>query len=158
MAKSPLIVVGVDGSPASVDALRWAARQAELTGSRLEAVRSWQYPTQFDEIFYAETSHWSKSAEASLEDALTEAGIGDDVACDRTVIEGHPAAVLVSRSTNADLLVVGSRGHGGFAGLLLGSVSSAAIARAACPVLVVRHQGTDASSNDQTTSNPSSTA
>ena len=157
MAKSPLIVVGVDGSPASVAALRWAARQAELTGGRLEAVRSWQYPTQFDEIFYAETSHWSKSAETSLSDALAEAGIGDDVACERTVIEGHPAAVLVSRCVNADLLVVGSRGHGGFAGLLLGSVSSAAIARAACPVVVVRHHEIDASSEDPSTENPSTT-
>lgn len=139
MSKNPLIVVGVDGSPASVGALRWAAKQAELTGSKLEAVLTYQYPTQFDEIFYGDTTTWSEPAERRLDEALVKAGIGDDQACDKTVVDGHPAGVLLKRSADAELLVVGSRGRGGFSGLLLGSVSTSVMAHAACPVVVVRH-------------------
>lgn len=133
------IVVGVDGSPASVDALRWAARQAALTGSTLEAIVSWHYPVQYGAEFYSETIDWSAVAQNALDTALAEARRDDSFACRRTVTEGHPAQVLVDASADAELLVVGSRGHGGFAGLLLGSVSEYVIAHAVCPVLVIRH-------------------
>lgn len=139
MSKNPLIVVGVDGSPASIDALRWAAKQAKLTGNRLEAVLTFQYPTQYDEIFYGDTTAWSEPAERRLDEVLVKAGIGDEQACDKTVVNGHPAGVLLERSANAELLVVGSRGRGGFTGLLLGSVSTSVMAHAVCPVVVVRH-------------------
>ncbi len=139
MAKNPLIVVGVDGSPASVDALRWAARQAELTGYHLEAVTTWQFPTELDEIFFDDkSSAYSEPAERRLHEALVEAGI-DEQGCTKSVLKGHSAAVLVERSADAELLVVGSRGHGGFTGLLLGSVSSSVMSHAVCPVVVVRH-------------------
>ena len=139
MTKSTRIVVGVDGSAASVDALRWAARQAELTGSSLDATISWHYPTQYGSGIYLETTDWPGLAQATLTAALTAAGT--DLAADstQTVVEGHPADVLVTASADADLLVVGSRGHGGFAGLLLGSVSEYVIAHAHCPVVVIRH-------------------
>jgi nucleotide-binding universal stress UspA family protein len=137
MTTSSRIVVGVDGSPASVDALRWAARQAELTGSTLEAVTSWHYPTQYGNEYYGETN-WPELSQDILATAVTQAGTGTPLPCTRTVTEGHPAQVLVAASAGADLLVVGSRGHGGFAGMLLGSVSDYVIAHADCPVLVIR--------------------
>lgn len=148
MTTHSLIVVGVDGSPSSVDALRWAAKQASLTGSRIEAVLSWQYPTQMEEIFDAESPAWTEKTKRRLDEILAEAGIGDEQDCTRTVINGHPVAVLVNRSAKADLLVVGSRGRGGFSGLLLGSVSSSVASHASCPVVVVRHHEPDPSQSD----------
>lgn len=146
MPKQPLIVVGVDGSPASLDALRWAAKQAELTGNKIEAVTTWQFPNEFDEIFFDDnTTTWSEPAERRLDESLTEAGIGDNVAVDKTVVNGHPVEVLLERCADAELLVVGSRGRGGFAGLLLGSVSSSVMHHAGCPVVVVRHHDPDPS-------------
>jgi len=137
---SPRIVVGVDGSPASVAALKWGARQAMLTGSSLDATIGWQYPTHYgNELLYVEDFDWAGVARSTLDAAIAEAGTEDTFACGRTVTEGHPAQVLVRASVDADLLVVGTRGHGGFTGLLLGSVGNYVIAHAACPVLVVRH-------------------
>ena len=133
------IVVGVDGSAASVDALRWAARQAELTGGTLEAVIGWTYPLIYGNEFVSESVDWSAYALTALDTALTEALGTDGPSCTRAVTAGHPAPVLVAASAGADLLVVGSRGHGGFAGMLLGSVSEYVIAHADCPVLVIRH-------------------
>jgi nucleotide-binding universal stress UspA family protein len=133
----PLIVVGVDGSPASIDALRWADRQAVLTGASINAVIGWQEPTRYNNVYYGEERDWPAVADETLTAAVTEAGLTVD--CLQTVTEGHPAQVLVAASTNAELLVVGSRGHGGFMGTLLDSVSDHVIAHAGCPVLVVRH-------------------
>lgn len=139
MSHQSLIVVGVDGSPASVEALRWAAKQAELTGNRLEAVTTWQFPNEYDEIFFDDkTAPWSEPAARRLDEAVAEAGI-DEAAIDKTVLNGHPVPVLVERCADAELLVVGSRGRGGFRGLLLGSVSASVMHHAACPVVVVRH-------------------
>jgi nucleotide-binding universal stress UspA family protein len=137
---SPRIVVGVDGSPASVEALRWAAKQAALTGGNLEMVTSWQVPTQYGNDFYGDQFDWAELAQRSLDTATKEAGDGTPVAGTQTVVQGSPAHVLVDASAGAELLVVGTRGHGGFAGLLLGSVSEYVIAHARCPVLVVRQQ------------------
>lgn len=134
------IIVGVDGSAASIDALRWAARQSELTGNSLDALISWQYPTQYGDEFYIENLSWPELAQIALRTAVEEAGAGSETTFTQTVTEGHPAHVLVSASTDADLLVIGSRGHGGFAGMLLGSVSTYVIAHASCPVVVIRHQ------------------
>lgn len=136
---SARIVAGVDGSPASLDALRWAANQARLTGSSLEAVISWQSPTQYGNEFYIENTDWRELAQTTIDTAVKAAETTGTFACTRTVTEGHAAQVLVSASLGADLLVMGSRGHGGFAGMLLGSVSEYVIAHAACPVLVIRH-------------------
>jgi len=140
MTTPPRIVVGVDGSPASVDALRWAAEQTELTGGTLEAITSWEYPTQYgSQLMYAENVNWADLAQTTLATAITDAGSSTLTSCTQTVTQGQPAHVLVDASAGAELLVVGSRGHGGFAGLLLGSVSEYVIAHAACPVVVIRH-------------------
>lgn len=133
------IVVGVDGSEASLDAVRWALRQADLTQSTLEAVTSWDVPSQFAELV-AEKIDWDARAAALLQDSLTPLEVDGDVQITRVTRQGHPARVLLDASRGADLLVVGSRGHDGFAGMLLGSVSSHVIAHASCPVVVVRHR------------------
>lgn len=144
MTASRRIVVGVDGSLSSVDAIRWARRQAELTGADLEAVISWKTPTQYGNEFYVETISWPELAKKTLADAVQQAGNETPIPCTQTVAEGHPAHILITTSSEADLLVVGSRGHGGFAGMLIGSVSAYVIAHAACPVVVIRHQNVPA--------------
>lgn len=136
---TPRIVVGIDGSPASVDALRWAARQADLTGAAVEAVISWEYPSTSGMKFGSLDIDWAENARAALADALY-VGLGEDAGrVTGTVTRGHPAKVLVAAAQGADLLVVGSRGHVALPGRLLGSVSEHVAARASCPVVVVRH-------------------
>lgn len=135
------IVVGVDGSPASLHALRWAITQAELTAASVQAVLTWQTPGQVGFDIQIPVVDWAHLAQRTLEVALKEVGDGSALDVETLVRQGHPAKVLVDVSAGAQLLVVGSRGHGGFAGLLLGSVSEYVIAHASCPVLVIRdHQ------------------
>jgi nucleotide-binding universal stress UspA family protein len=134
------IVVGVDGSAASVQALRWAVAQAELTSARVQAVLTWSNPAQAGFDIYIPVVDWAALGRRILETALEEAGDGAPLDVETVVRQGHPAQVLVEVSAGAQLLVVGSRGHGGFAGLLLGSVSEHVIAHASCPVLVIRAQ------------------
>jgi nucleotide-binding universal stress UspA family protein len=131
------VVVGVDGSDSSAEALRWAVRQSGLTGQELHAVVSWDYPVDFAAGGFAEFD-----PEANARDVLATAVADalDPVDAERVhqhVVAGHPARVLLDAAADADLLVVGSRGHGGFAGMLLGSVSQHVVAHATCPVLVV---------------------
>lgn len=139
MTTDPRIVVGVDGSPASLAALRWAVQQADLTGSSIEAVISWEFPTQYENILLTiEDFDWEDSARSTLITAVTEVGLDTNRAFRGCVLQGHPARVLVDAAAGADLLVVGSRGRGGFAGLFLGSTSHYVAAHASCPVVVVR--------------------
>ena len=131
------IVVGVDGSSASRDALCWADRQRSLTGASLEVVTAWSYPTTYGFPVIADVD-WQQGARTVQDEAVEEAlGAAADVT--RRVVEGHAARVLVEAGAGADLLVVGSRGHGGFTGMLLGSVSEHVVTHAQCPVVVVRH-------------------
>ena len=141
--KAPTIVVGVDGSEPSILALRWAAQQAKLVGASLDVVTTWEfpptlgwappYPSDFDP---------EKDARHALQEKVdAELGLEPEVEVEIKVVEGHPALVLTELSRGAELLVVGSRGHGAFAGMLLGSVSEYCAAHAACPVVVVRHSG-----------------
>jgi nucleotide-binding universal stress UspA family protein len=118
-------------------ALRFAHRQAQLTGAELHAVTTWAYPLSFDDP--VDPTDWQANAETILDTALGEALAASDAAgVLRHVAEGHPAGVLLASVEAADLLVVGSRGHGGFAGMLLGSVSQHVAAHSPCPVVVVR--------------------
>jgi nucleotide-binding universal stress UspA family protein len=138
------LVVGVDGSPSSIDAVRWAARYAELTGSDVEAVTTWSAPTGYGPAygaggFDAVVVDWADMARKTQETALEQALPGGSGTIRRTVVCDHPAAALVFAAQGAELLVVGSRGHDGFAGMLLGSVSAHVAAHAPCPVVVVRH-------------------
>jgi nucleotide-binding universal stress UspA family protein len=134
------IVVAVDGSPPSLEALAWAARQSSLTGAVLEAVTAWHFPAGYGEYAYVEQTDWRATAQ-TIQDSVVKEVLGDDTGTLlRSVVEGHPVPVLLAAATGAELLVMGSRGHGGFAGLLLGSVSEHVVGRASCPVVVVRPQ------------------
>lgn len=134
----PKLVVGVDGSPASNRALRWAADQAARTGAVLHALTAWTYPAFYGWGPGMEGFDFGDEARRAQDAALKET-LGEDVAerVIRHVVDGQAAAMLLEAAADAELLVVGSRGHGGFAGLLLGSVSSHVVAHARCPVVVV---------------------
>ena len=135
------LVVGVDGSLHSQEALRWAIGQARRTGQQIEAVTSWTIPVDYGVGGVAPVAayDWEGAATGILKDTL--AAVVDPSDADRVsqrVVMGHPARVLLDAAAGADLLVVGSRGRGGFTGMLLGSVSQQVISRARCPVIVVR--------------------
>jgi nucleotide-binding universal stress UspA family protein len=133
------IVVGVDGSPSSVRALRWAIRQAGRTGSVVDAICAWQYPVSYGWAVTEPDPGIGTLAGEALEKAIAEARQTDEsVEIRPHVIEASPAQALIDAAKGADLLVVGSRGHGGFTGILLGSVSQHCVHHAPCPVLVIR--------------------
>ncbi len=140
------VVVGVDGSPSSKAALAWALRQAEETHAGVEAVIAWHYPATVAGVPFApigplEDGGYDDFAARVLSDALRETvDPHGPVKVSSTVREGNPARVLLDASEGAELLVVGSRGHGGFAEALLGSVSQACVQHAQCPVVIVRGQ------------------
>jgi nucleotide-binding universal stress UspA family protein len=137
-ALEPRIVVGVDGSPQSRRALVWAARFAQATGAVLQAVSAWHFPTSYGWSYVAEDWSPENDATKSLEETLDAVfPDGRPARLELAVREGLPAKVLLDASKGATLLVLGSRGHGGFAGLLLGSVSASCAEHAGCPVLVV---------------------
>jgi nucleotide-binding universal stress UspA family protein len=139
----PLIVVGYDGSTHGHAALRWAVDEARLRHARLRVVHAWQlvyvegYPYTGP---LADPDGAGTSAKQMVADAVADATAGAeaDIEVEQVVLCGTPASALLEHSKDADLLVVGSRGHGGFAGLLLGSVSNQVTHHATCPVVVVR--------------------
>lgn len=142
------IVVGVDGSEGSVQALRWALGEALARKAVLEPVAVWQSPYDFGEelLFPVAEEKIAAGAKERLDAAVAEA-VGDQrgVVVEASVLHGDPAQTLCDRSSDAELLVVGSRGHGGFAGLLLGSVSLKCAHHSRCPVAIVhnaRHRET----------------
>lgn len=131
-----IVVVGVDGSEGSRRALRWAAGHARATGARLRAVRAWSYLDQPAERF--DPAWGEEEARAGLEEEL--AGLAEELAgieVEPVVVCDLAARALLDAAKDAALLVVGSRGVGGFEGLLLGSVSSQVVDHAPCPVVVV---------------------
>jgi nucleotide-binding universal stress UspA family protein len=134
------VLVGVDGSASSKDALAWAARYAGLTGAPLEVVIVWHMPTAlgWETPIPAE---WSPETDARmiLETEVEEVlGSAHPAGTTLSVLEGPPAKVLNELATSASVVVVGSRGRGQVAGMLLGSVSEALARHAPCPVVVVR--------------------
>jgi nucleotide-binding universal stress UspA family protein len=140
------IVVGVDGSSCSVQALRWAIRQARLTGGSVEAVFAWEYPTSYGgygwvPYGFAEGTDFEQGAERILADSIGQAAGPDDGVTVRPVVaRGNPTQVLLDAAHDADLLVVGSRGRDGFTAALLGSVAQHCVYHARCPVVVIRDQ------------------
>ena len=141
-----MIVVGVDHSDGAKEALRFALAEARLRDMPLRVVHAWQFgyvgATGIEGGLPAvggELEEFREAATEALEATLREA-IPDEhgVKVQRRVVEGTPAAVLVSESRGAELLVVSSRGHGVFARLLLGSVSQQCAQHAECPVVIVR--------------------
>jgi nucleotide-binding universal stress UspA family protein len=136
------IVAGVDGSASSLAALCWAIRQAELTGSSVDAVIAWQPPAASGlgwGVAMVDDTDYAELAAKTLTEAISM--VADPASWVRVrpmVGEGNAAQVLLDASADADLLVVGSRGHGGFASALLGSVSLHCTHHAHCPVVVIR--------------------
>lgn len=141
------VIVGVDGSPGSIDALRWALEYADCREARLRIVSAWGYPAGAMLPVSPPPpapEHLAEEALAVIDKALAEVGALDRHNIERTVVQGSPASVLLHEARHADLLVVGARGLGGFRGLLLGSVSEACIHHVPRPVVVVRSKETPA--------------
>jgi nucleotide-binding universal stress UspA family protein len=138
------IVVGVDGSPSSVEALRWATRQAALTDATVEAVIAWHFPLALGGYAWPpagvlETTDFAGLAGKILAEAIASAAdASDQERITQVVTEGSAAQVLIEQADGADLLVVGSRGHGGFTEALLGSVSQHCVHHSRCPVVIIR--------------------
>jgi nucleotide-binding universal stress UspA family protein len=148
------IVVGVDGSASSDQALRWALEEARLRGAIVRAIYAWEPPplevgsvdlglgtpglalpappSEYLEIRQA----IEKEAEQVVPDALGRAGGAAGAQVEQEIVEGSPGDVLVDAAKEADLLVVGYHGHGGLSKLLLGSVSQHCVKHAPCPVVV----------------------
>jgi nucleotide-binding universal stress UspA family protein len=138
----PLIVVGIDGSDRSQPVLRWAVQQAAAVHGKLHVVLAWQLPELAD--------HVPMRIEASLDEAekkrvegliagtLDELGVRqDELHIETTVQEGGPVRLLLRSAKDADLLVLGSKGHGRDANKLLGSVTASCLVQANCPVVIV---------------------
>jgi nucleotide-binding universal stress UspA family protein len=143
------IVVGVDGSHASEEALRWALGQSELTGHPVDAVTSWDIPVNYATGPLLDFD-WEGTAANALKDTVEKVVDPSDAKrVSQRVVQGHAAQVLLDEAADAALLVVGSRGRGGFRGMLLGSVSQHVVARAPCPVVVVRAPATPPASSDR---------
>ena len=138
------IVVGVDNSAGSAEALRWALAHARLTGGSVEAVTAWQVPPM-----YAYAYGWTPTgiddagiiryAEKTLAETVAQMQGEDDhpVPVTTRVMEGPAAQVLLDAGKGAELMVLGSRGHGAFSGMLLGSVSQHCVQHATCPTVVI---------------------
>ena len=137
----PKIVVGVDGSASSKEALRWAARMAGGSGATIDAVAVWSDPTTYGwsalPPLYPPHPEIEKSLNESV-DAVFGEQRPDGLVL--RILEGLPAPTLIAASRHAQMLVVGSRGLGGITGLLLGSVSAQVVEHAICPVLVVHNR------------------
>ena len=137
------IVVGVDGSPSSRTALTWAAAEAADHRADLVVINVWEHTLPPPAGSVSVSEHYvpdpsQRTAEDLVKIIKEDLGEDPPVLVQPHVKQGNPAKVLIEQSRDADLLVVGTRGHGGFAGLVLGSVSQHVAAYAKCPVAVVR--------------------
>jgi nucleotide-binding universal stress UspA family protein len=134
------IVVGIDGSPTSQQALLWAATEARRRDSGLDVLHGWLPPVElYPSNLYLDPTAFHDKAKAILDKAVESVAAGEGSPLDvrPLLLEGAAAVSLVDAASHAELLVVGSRGRGGFTGLLLGSVSRECAHRARCPVVVV---------------------
>jgi nucleotide-binding universal stress UspA family protein len=133
------IVVGVDGSAPSQRALDWAVAEAQRTGDSLHLVTAWMFPMALGYAFTSTVHEVEQSAQEVIDAATAHvADVAPEVTVSGETSEQLPAAALIAAAKGADLLVVGSRGLGGFEGLLLGSVSQYCTRHAHCSVVVVR--------------------
>lgn len=138
--RRPIVLVGVDGSTSARQALRWAFHQARMTGAELHAVTAWSVPQTYGYVWQVGAiGDLEQDARTMLQDHLVDAlGAQDAATVHRHVVEAHPTTALLGLATAQDLIVVGSHGHGGFVGSLLGSVSHYLVGHAPCPVVVIR--------------------
>jgi nucleotide-binding universal stress UspA family protein len=136
------ILVGIDGSEHAEVALELAAEEAHLRNTPLIIVYAWDTPSAAADpaiVFQPEMEGLDPDAESIVQAAVARvAKLQPQIVCQGKAIEGQPAQVLLQEAEDADMVVVGSRGRGGFKGLLLGSVSQQVVHHAPCPVLVVR--------------------
>jgi nucleotide-binding universal stress UspA family protein len=139
-ARQQVVVVGVDGSEASSKALTWAAQEARLRRAILRVVHSWEFPV-YDNLTYVPDIGYddiARAAEDSLATQLVDVlGTEPDLTVERHVTQSSAAQAILELSKDAELVVVGSRGRGGFAGLLLGSVSTHVMHHATCAAVIV---------------------
>ena len=137
-----VVVVGVDGSPGSIAALSWAGQYGAATGTKVQALHIWHYPTAAglppgvtpDSV----TDEVKANQEKELLESIEKAQLDPAAQVQPAIEYGHPADVLIEESKTAGLLVVGHKGHGGFSGMLTGSITLHVVNHAACPVVVVR--------------------
>lgn len=135
------VIVGADGSEGSRRAIRWAADEARIRGAVLEVVHAWTLLGQPDDGTF-DPDYGEDQARLLLDAELDAVGDAlDGVEVERTVVCDLAAPALIDAAKRADLLVVGSRGRGGFRGLLLGSVSSQVVHHAACAVAIIPAAG-----------------
>jgi nucleotide-binding universal stress UspA family protein len=139
------IVVGIDGSECSKTALRWAISQARRSGAGLDVVAAWQDPVRSGYSLgwmpgFSDGDNWAAITQSYIDQEVKDVvgELGGPADLTTRVVEGNPAQVLLDAAANATLLVVGSRGHGTLAGVLLGSVGMHCVQHAPCPVVVVR--------------------
>jgi nucleotide-binding universal stress UspA family protein len=136
-----VIAVGVDGSDQSLPALEWAAQEAAAHGHTLRVVTAWSIPVTalspggLPAPFPAD--ELAGDARAAQDALVAKASIPAGLEVEHCLVEGGPGAVMLEQSESVDLLVIGTRGHGGFKGLLLGSVGQQVTGHASCPVVVV---------------------
>ena len=135
------VIVGVDGGPDSLRALEWAAEYAAAVDAPLTALTVYEIPTVYGPYAMA---GWDDPAalEKGSREMLAEtvrSTLGEHAKVEQKVVQGHPAEAIVDASRDARLVVVGCRGRGGFAGMLLGSVSQHVVPHALCPVVVLPH-------------------
>ena len=143
------IIVGVDGSDASVEALRRAQNLGESLNARIEAIGCWEIPRMYHGYTLMGIEGFEESADKFLKESVKHVfGPETPENVKVTLMQGDPKSSLIRASNNADLLIVGRRGHGRFGGTLMGSVSSACIAHAKCPVMVVHVPEEDENENE----------
>jgi nucleotide-binding universal stress UspA family protein len=136
--KKPRVVVGIDGSPQCKQALRWATQLATASGAELEVVMAWDYPTSYG--WTAVPANWNPEGDTEkiVNETIDEVfGANRPANIRIAVCRGGAAETLLQAAKGSAMVVLGSRGHGGFSGLLLGSVSASVAEHATCPVLVV---------------------
>ena len=133
------IVAGIDGSAASLRALEWAARQAEFTGAAQEVVAAWEWPESFGWSAIPSEYNPEQDAQQMLEPLVAALRAAHtQIAISMRLSRAIPRLFSFASRRERELLVVGSRGHGEFVGMLIGSTSQHCVTNAACPVVVFR--------------------
>ncbi len=137
------VLVGHDGSGCAQEALQWAAGLAARAGYPLHVLRAWKIttapqPATLEPGYIPPLEDFEKAVRDELEAHVAKAGLDPALSVTCHVAHANPARALIESAVRADLLVVGARGRGGFAGLVLGSISDQCVRHAPCPVTVVR--------------------
>lgn len=140
MASDGTVVVGVDGSEGSREALSWAAAQAGATGSALRAVGTWRWPNYITRV--PPGVDLQKDTERTLHEMVEPVRTANPaLSITEVVVQGPAGPALLSKADDAALLVVGAQGRAAFPGMLLGSVAEYCVRNGPCPVVVVRDRG-----------------